>query len=77
MKERDYVVEFKLPDDEHLFIRHGTNVCAENPREAIARVAPFFPQAQFIKASEGVVMLYGNKFSTWDATLGAEYAPAK
>ena len=72
----NFVVEFKLPGDD-LFVRHGTNVVAKNSKEAISKVKPHIQNAQFLCAHKGVVMLYGKKWSTWDATLGAEYAPAR
>ena len=72
----DYVVEFKLPNDAHLFIRHGTNVLARNAEEAIALVKPHIPEATFLGAQPGVVMLYGRPWCIWDSTRGAECAPA-
>lgn len=73
---KDYVVEFKLPSDSSLFIRHATNTCARNAREAIANVRPHIPGAFNFTADLGVVMLYGSPWATFDATRGAECAPA-
>ena len=73
---KDYVVEFKLPSDSSLFIRHATNTCARNAREAIANVRPHIPDAFDFTADLGVVMLYGSPWATFDATRGAECAPA-
>ena len=73
----DFVVTFKLPTDKHLFIRHGTNTCAKNAREAIANVRPHIPDAYNFAARPGIVMLYGRPWCDWDATQGAECAPAR
>lgn len=74
----DYVVEFKLPTDKHLFIRHGVNVFqVRNRQAAIDKARLFLPSdAHILCAYLGVVMLYGSKWSTWDSTLGAECSPS-
>lgn len=77
MRESDYVVDFTLPEDEGLFIHHGINVTARNAKEARAKFAAKYPQATIIGVCLGMVCLYGDEYSTWDASLGAECAPAR
>lgn len=69
-------MDFRLPFDP-LFVHHGTNCCARNAKEAVAIVQRGIPEATRLTAHEGMVCLYGRPWATWDATLGAECAPAE
>lgn len=73
----EFVVSFRLPGDAHLFIRHGTNVWARNAKDAIAKFQKWVPEAYDCTAEEGMVVLYGMKWATWDALRGAQCAPAE
>ncbi len=74
---RNFVVEFRLPGDRHLFIRHGTNVAGRNAKDAINRLHHHLPKAYGFTAEEGLVLLYGRKWATWDELLGAPCAQAE
>ena len=79
----DFVVEFKLPTDEHLFVRHETNVpCARNAEDAIRRVKAELPEAFGFSAFQGMVCNYGRPWTTvdtlrprWEQMRGGGAAP--
>lgn len=65
----DFVVSFRLPGDEHLFIRHETNVRgARNAGDAVRLLRRHLPGAFGCTAEPGLVMLYGRAFVTLDDT---------
>jgi hypothetical protein len=72
----EFVVSFRLPGDAHLFIRHGTNVWARNAKDAIDKFRKCVPEAYDCTAEEGMVVLYGMKWATWDYSGGARFAVA-
>lgn len=63
---KEWVVEFKLPTDKHLLVRHATNVTATTAEKAIAKLGKFLPMAYGFSAWEGLVLLYGRKWVDYD-----------
>lgn len=59
----DFVVSFRFSCDD-FFIRHETNVCAENKKSAIQTLKKFLPMIEDVRAEHGIVMLYGNPYTT-------------
>lgn len=63
---KEFVVEFSLPDDPHLFVRHKTNATGRNAKDAERKVKKGIPGAFNFTSHKGIVMLYGKMFCTVD-----------
>lgn len=75
-RNKEYVVEFNLPEDDNLFTWHGTNVYAKSPKEAMSILKQHLPNARIRKAYPGMICLYGKKWADYDSSKGAYATPA-
>lgn len=72
---KSFVVDFKLPNDEHLFIHHAMNVNAVDEMQARSRFSNKMPTVKILAVLPGMVNTYGKHYATYDSTGGMPFGP--